>query len=423
MSSTTEANALAGGLATLEARGFVQQCTDREGLARELAARPITFYVGLDPTAGSLHAGHMVPIYAAAHLAKAGHRPIILIGGGTAQIGDPSGKTEMRRMLTTEQIDAYAARIEEQIRRFLATQGVEATFVNNAQWLRTLNYIEFLRDIGRHFSVNRMLSFESYKIRLETGLSFIEFNYQLLQSFDFLTLFREHGCELQIGGDDQWGNIVAGADLIRRVEGADTFGLTFPLVTRADGKKMGKSEEGAVFLDPELFRPYDFFQYWRNVPDADVEKLLLLYTFLPEDECRRLGALQGEEINQAKEILAKELTTLVHGPDEAKRALDAARAAFQGSAAAAGSAEAIPETPVPAPTLSGGIAAVDLFSMTDLCASKGEARRLIQQGGARVNDRKVESIDAVIDDGWLEDGVLLLRAGKKRYHRVRPEVS
>ncbi|MFW5786067.1 MAG: tyrosine--tRNA ligase [bacterium] len=408
-------------MATLETRGFVQQCTDREGLARELATRPVTFYVGLDPTAGSLHAGHMIPIYAAAHLARAGHKPIILIGGGTAQIGDPSGKTEMRRMLTTEQIDENAARIERQIRRFLATQGVEAIFVNNARWLRGLNYIEFLRDIGRHFSVNRMLSFESYKIRLESGLSFIEFNYQLLQSFDFLTLYRDYGCELQIGGDDQWGNIVAGADLIRRVEGGVTFGLTFPLVTRADGKKMGKSEEGAVFLDPQLFSPYDFFQYWRNVPDADVEKLLLLYTFLPVEECRRLGSLPGEEINHAKEVLAKELTTLVHGPEEAKRVLDAARAAFQGGTAAAGSAEAIPETPVPGPSLSAGIAAVDLFSMTGLCTSKGEARRLIQQGGARVNERKVESIDTVIDDGWLEDGVLLLRAGKKRYHRVRPE--
>ena len=415
-----DANALAGGLSTLEARGFVQQCTDREGLARELATRPMTFYVGLDPTGGSLHAGHMVPLYAAVHLAKAGHKPIILIGGGTAQIGDPSGKTEMRKMLTTEDIDANALRIEEQIRRFLATQNVEATFVNNAEWLRDLNYIEFLRDIGRHFSVNRMLSFESYKMRMETGLSFIEFNYQLLQSYDFLILRRKYGCELQVGGDDQWGNIVAGADLIRRVEGKETFGLTFPLVTRADGKKMGKTEAGAVYLDSRLFTPYDFFQYWRNVPDQDVEKFLLLYTFIPEDEAKRLGSLPGEEINQAKELLAKELTTLVHGEEEALRVLNAARAAFSGSGSAAGEAEAIPETSIPAETLASGVGAVDLFSMTELCSSKGEARRLIQQGGGRVNDRKVESIDAVIDDSWLEEGVLLLRAGKKRYHRVRP---
>lgn len=420
MNSSTEANALAGGLKTLEARGFVQQCTDREGLAAEMARRPITFYVGVDPTGGSLHAGHMIPIYASVHLAKAGHNPIILIGGGTAQIGDPSGKTEMRKMLSTEEIDANARSIEDQIRRFMEGQGVQATFVNNAEWLRELGYIDFLRDIGRHFSVNRMLSFETYKMRLETGLSFIEFNYQLLQSYDFLILKQRHGCELQIGGDDQWGNIVAGADLIRRVEGADTFGLTFPLVTRADGKKMGKTEEGAVFLDPKLFSPYDFFQYWRNVPDQDVEKFLKLYTFLPEAECERLGNLPGQEINGAKEVLARELTTLVHGPEEAERVLQAARAAFGSGASAAGEAEAIPETTMPAAALQSGVAAVDLFAATGLCASKGEARRLIQQGGGRVNDEKVPSIDTVIDESWLVEGVLLLRAGKKRYHRVRP---
>jgi len=415
-----EQNARAGGLNTLESRGFVQQCTDRERLAAELARRPLTFYVGVDPTGGSLHAGHMIPIYAAVHLAKAGHKPIILIGGGTAQIGDPSGKTEMRKMLSTEEIDANAQRIELQIRRFMEGQGVQASFVNNAEWLRELRYIDFLRDIGRHFSVNRMLSFETYKMRMETGLSFIEFNYQLLQSYDFLILARDYGCELQIGGDDQWGNIVAGADLIRRMDGRDSFGLTFPLVTRADGKKMGKTEEGAVFLDPELFSPYDFFQYWRNVPDQDVEKLLKLYTFLPGQECERIAHLPGEEINQAKEVLAKELTTLVHGADEADRVLQAARAAFGGGAAAAADADAIPETTVPAPDLVAGIAAVDLFVSTKLCASKGEARRLIQQGGGRINETKLTSIDEVVDDKWLEDGVLLLRAGKKRYHRVRP---
>lgn len=415
-----EQNALAGGLKTLESRGFVQQCTDRAGLAAEMAKRPVTFYVGVDPTGGSLHAGHMIPIYASVHLAKSGHKPIILVGGGTAQIGDPSGKTEMRKMLSTQEIDANAHAIEAQIRRFMEGQGVEATFVNNADWLRDLRYIDFLRDIGRHFSVNRMLSFETYKMRMESGLSFIEFNYQLLQSYDFLVLEREQGCELQIGGDDQWGNIVAGADLIRRMDGRETYGLTFPLVTRADGKKMGKTEEGAVFLDPQLFSPYDFFQYWRNVPDQDVEKFLKLYTFLPETECERLGQLPGEEINHAKEVLATELTTLVHGADEADRVLQAARAAFSGGAAAAADADAIPETTVAAETLASGIGAVDLFASTDLCASKGEARRLIQQGGGRVNDTKVESIDSVIDDGWLEDGVLLLRAGKKRYHRVRP---
>ncbi|MFP4300714.1 MAG: tyrosine--tRNA ligase [Spirochaetaceae bacterium] len=411
-------------LDTLRERGFVAQVTDEEALRKRLEAGPVTFYLGIDPTGKSLHAGHMVPLYMMTHLAAAGHSAIALMGGGTARIGDPSGKIEMRKMLSIEQINANAESMREQVARFLSIKNTDARMVNNADWLAELNYIEFLRDIGRHFSVNRMLSFETYKMRLETGLSFIEFNYQLLQSYDYLELHRKYGCDLQIGGDDQWGNIVAGADLIRRVTGEEAYGLTCPLITRADGKKMGKSEKGAVFLDPELFSPYDFFQYWRNVPDSDVEKFLLLYTFLPVEECKELGNLEGQEINRAKERLAWELTNIVHGEEEANKALEAARAAFGGGAGAGGSGSsdrsAIPSIELPVATLREGIGVLDLFASTELCSSKGEARRLVQQGGARINEKKVEDVEAVIDDSWVEEGELLLRAGKKRYFRVVP---
>jgi len=437
-----------GALERLKARGFYAQCTDEERLRERLDSGPVTFYVGVDPTGESLHVGHLIPIYALAHLAEFGHRGIVVVGGGTARIGDPSGKTEMRKMLTVEQINANAQAIGGQIQRFLDTRGIAFTMVDNAEWLAGLNYIEFLRDIGRHFSVNKMLTFESYKKRLEQGLSFIEFNYQLLQSYDFLKLYQTRGCSLQIGGDDQWGNIVAGADLIRRIEGheVDSFGLTFPLVTRADGKKMGKSEAGAVFLDPDRVTPYDFFQYWRNVPDADVRKFLRLYTFLSTSEIEEVMApLEGSEgsagdaaaINAAKERLATEITTLVHSREEAIKARDAARSLFAGGGAGAaggagtGGADAMPTAELPAADLAAGIPVLDLFQRAGLSASKSEARRLVQQGGARINDTKVADIDAVIDSSWAagpegsgEDGTapgasahLILRAGKKRYFR------
>jgi tyrosyl-tRNA synthetase len=349
-----------------------------------------------------------------AHLARAGHNPVPLIGGGTARIGDPSGKTELRKMMTVGQIDQNVESMSDQIVRFFESAGVTCSVVNNAEWLADLNYIEFLRDIGKHFSVNRMLSFETYKMRLETGLSFIEFNYQLLQSFDFLELYRNYGVKLQMGGDDQWGNIVAGVDLIRRVEAAEAFGLTFPLVTRADGQKMGKSEAGAIYVDPSLVTPYEMYQYWRNVPDADVEKFLLGFTFLPTDECRRLGALRDRETNEAKEVLAYEATALIHSPEAAQRARESARAAF----GAGGGVDAIPEIRVAAEELDSGISAVDLFSRTGLCSSKSEARRLVEQGGARVNDRKIDSPDVIVDSSYDDGDGLLLRAGKKRYFRV-----
>ena len=404
----------------LKARGFIQQCTDYDALAARLEEGPITGYVGLDPTGPSLHAGHLVPVMAMMHLAKAGHRVIILVGGGTAKIGDPSGKSEMRKMQSEQTISGNSRSIRAQVEAICRTLGVEVTLLDNSEWLDSLNYISFLRDIGRHFSVNRMLSFETYKRRLETGLSFIEFNYQLLQSYDFKVLNDRYGCTLQVGGDDQWGNIVAGADLIRRTTGNDDiYGLTFPLVTRADGKKMGKTEEGAVFIDPALFSPYDFFQYWRNAPDSDVRRFLALYTFLPIQTIDELTA-QGVDINAAKERLAVELTTLVHGETEAAAALKGAQAAFGGSASGgvSGDRSGIPSTSVAPDDLKAGITALELFTRTGLVTSKSDARRLIRQGGARINDRRIEDEQESVDNTWLEANELLLRAGKKRVHRV-----
>jgi tyrosyl-tRNA synthetase len=323
----------------------------------------------------------------------------------------------MRQIISYEEIDANTKRFLGQIDRFLALDGKTMYDENNKKWLADLNYIDFLRDIGRHFSVNRMLSFEAYKQRMETGLSFIEFNYQLLQSYDFLQLYKRHGCRLQIGGDDQWGNIVAGIELIRRVEGAECFGLTFPLVMTSDGKKMGKTEKGALFLDPAMTSPYDFFQYWRNVTDADVERFLLLFTFLPVAECKALAAKKDAELNASKERLAWEVTALIHGKEEADKALAAARAAFGG--AAGGDMSQVPSKEMPRSELEAGIGALDLFVLAGLASSKSEARRLVQQGGAVVNDRKVEDEKASIDASWLDaEGALFLRAGKKRVFRL-----
>lgn len=403
------------GLEELRARGFIQQCTNLDELEKQLSSEPVSFYCGFDPTGPSLHAGHLIPLFAMAHLNRAGHRAIALVGGGTALIGDPSGKTEMRKMQTKDQIASNAEHIKGQIAKFIDFDSGSAILVDNADWLNGLNYIDFLRDIGRHFSVNRMLSFETYKMRLETGLSFIEFNYQLLQSFDFLTLYQREGCRLQVGGDDQWGNIVSGADLTRRIEGVEVFGLTFPLVTRSDGKKMGKTEKGALFLDPDVTPPYEFFQYWRNVADPDVEKFLMLYTFLPVDEVKALGALKDQEINKAKEVLAFELTAIVHGKEEAEKAREAARAAFS---TGAGSTESIPSIEISASEFEQGIPVLELFARTTLCASRSEARRLVTQGGASVNETKITDIEQLIDSGFIEDGLITLRAGKKRYFQI-----
>jgi tyrosyl-tRNA synthetase len=406
-------------LEQLKARGFFQQCSDIERLSRLMDQGPLTFYEGCDPTGSSLHIGHMVPYFAIRHLLAGGHKAVVLVGGGTARIGDPSGKTESRKILSYEQIDANAAAISAQLSRFFGPLGNTIQWANNKDWLADLNYIDFLREIGRHFSVNRMLSFEAYKIRMESGLSFIEFNYQLLQGYDFLQLYKRFGCRLQIGGDVQWGNIVAGIDLIRRVEGGDAFGLTFPLISAAGGRKMGKTEKGAVFLDPAITSPYAFFQYWRNVHDADIRRFLLMFTFLPIEECERLCAGGGDP-NQAKERLAWEVTNLIHGKAEADKALAGARAAFGGG----GDKEAMPSRVLDPGRFAAGYNIVDLFFDAGLVPSKSEGRRLVQQGGAFVGQAGEDL--APIADASAElgpealgaGGELLLRAGKKRYCRI-----
>jgi tyrosyl-tRNA synthetase len=377
---------------------------------------PVTFYEGTDPTGGSLHIGHMVPYFAFRHLRDAGHKGIALLGGGTARIGDPSGRSEVRKMLTYEQLDENTESIKAQLDRFVSFDDKTAWTANNKDWLANLNYIEFLRDIGSHFSVNRMLSFEAYKMRLETGLSFIEFNYQLLQSYDFLELYRRFGCRLQIGGDDQWGNIVAGVELVRRIEGAEVFGLTFPLVTTADGKKMGKTLNGALFLDPAKTSPYEFFQYWRNVTDQDILRFLLMFTFLPEQECHALCA-PGKNPNDSKERLAWEVTALIHGREEADKALSGAKAAFGGG----GDKSAMPRAELSRARFEAGYNVVDLFFDAGLEPTKSEARRLVQQGGAFVSNSGGE-LSAILDTAALVgaerlngEGELVLRAGKKRY--------
>lgn len=405
---------------TLKERGFFAQCTDLEGLSAKMDKGPVTFYVGCDPTGPSLHIGHMVPFFALRHLRNAGHHGIALIGGGTARIGDPSGKTEMRKMITYEQIDSNVEKIKAQLDRFIGFDGTTALSDNNKNWLADLNYIDFLRDIGSCFSVNRMLTFEAYKQRLERGLSFIEFNYQLLQAYDFYMLHQRHGCCLQIGGDDQWGNITAGVDLIRRKLGGTTelnkehevFGLTFPLITRSDGKKMGKTEKGAIFLDPSLTSVFEFFQYWRNVADADVRKFFLLFTFLPVAE---IDSIVKGDINAAKERLAYEVTKEIHGIEEADKALSGARAAFSG----AGDKSSMPTVELSKSLFEAGMNVCDLYFETKLCATKSDARRLIQQGGASINSKNISDVKAVISLADADsDGEFVVKAGKKKICRV-----
>lgn len=411
-----------GAFDVLQERGFVNQCSDEAGLRQLLDSERVTFYIGFDPTASSLHVGNLMQLFAMSHLQRCGHRPIALIGGGTCRIGDPSGKTEARQILPIKTINANAERFRAQVSRFLDFSEGEGLLLNNADWLADLNYIEFLRDIGRHFSVNRMLSFETYKMRLEGGLSFIEFNYQVLQAYDYLVLYRSHGCRLQMGGDDQWGNIVAGMDLIRRSEGAETYALTTPLVTRSDGEKMGKSEKGALYLAPELVSPYEFYQYWLNIPDADVGQLLRLFTYLPIDEVEELARLKDREANRAKERLALELTAIVHGQEEAQKARAASRAVFYGEASDLSAVPSATSSLVELERLS----YVELFTLSGLCKSKSNARRLIEQGGATANGMPIKTIGQMVSlvdfrpspEGTYE---LLLRAGKKRYFRYLAE--
>jgi tyrosyl-tRNA synthetase len=407
-----------GALEVLKDRGFVSQCSDEAGLARLLDSERVTFYIGFDPTADSLHVGNLLQLFSMSHLQRAGHRPIALIGAGTCRIGDPSGKTEARPIMPVETINANGQRFRAQIGRFLDFDQGRGLMENNADWLAGLNYIDFLRDIGRHFSVNRMLSFETYKMRLETGLSFIEFNYQILQSYDYLVLYRKHGCRLQMGGDDQWGNIVAGMDLIRRVEAGEAFALTSPLVTRSDGAKMGKSEQGALWLDPAKTSPYEFYQYWLNIPDADTGKFLRLFTYLELKEIAELEKLKDKEANRAKQRLALELTTIVHGAEEAAKAEETSRAVFRGQ----GTVLEMPSFQVKRDDLERGITSATLWVMSGLVSSTSEARRLIAQGGAYLNDKNISSVEYWVTLKDLRPGAdgkqeLMLRAGKKRYSR------
>ena len=397
----------------LKERGFVEQVSDEDGL-RAALERPITFYTGYDPSAASLHVGNLLTIMAMAHLQRGGHRPIAIVGGGTGMIGDPSGRTEMRQMLTPERIQSNLEELERQIGRYVDFSEGKALILNNAEWLLPLNYIGFLREIGRHFSVNRMLALEAYRSRMETGLSFLEFNYQLLQAYDYLYLYREYGCILQTGGNDQWGNILAGVDLVRRVTGDEVYALTYPLLTTASGAKMGKTAEGAIWLDASLLSPYEFYQFWMNTDDADVERFLRIYTFLPLEQIRELGQLTGAEIRPAKEVLAFEVTRLTHGQAEAEQARDVSRSLFGGR----GATEGMPTTTMAASHVRQGILVTDLFQQVGLVRSRSEARRLIEQGGAYLNGERVPAIDQVIGLDAVQNGMVLLRAGKKRYHRI-----
>lgn len=402
---------------SLQERGFVQQCTHNELVSRVLSENQITYYVGFDPTADSLHAGSLVPIMAMAHLQRAGHNPIAIIGGGTTMIGDPTDKTEMRPMISAEQIERNGSKILTQLQRYLTLDNTDGRFFNNADWLVSLNYIDFLRDIGKHFRVNEMIKAEGYRQRLERelGLSFLEFNYQLLQAYDYLYLYRKYDCVLQLGGDDQWGNILAGIDLVRRIEGERVHGLTFPLLTTATGAKMGKTAGGAVWLDSDKTSPYEFYQYWINVDDRDVKRFLAYFTFLPIDEVNRLGSLEHDEIREAKTVLAYEATKLAHGSTEAEKAQEASKAAFGGGGV---DLDAMPTTEIPTERLTDGIPIIELFHEVGLATSRSEARRLIQQGGGYINEKQYKAIDVVIDSSFLDDDALLLRAGKKRYHRI-----
>lgn len=399
-------------------RGFIEQCTHEQEVRELLGKESVTFYIGFDATADSLTAGHFLTVMAMMHMQRAGHRPIALLGGGTTMIGDPSGKSDMRALLTRETIDYNAKRFQEQLSRFITFDNDKAIIANNADWLLDLNYVEFLRDIGVHFSVNKMLTAECYKQRMEKGLTFFEFNYMLMQSYDFWKLHKLYGCQLELGGNDQWSNILGGVDLIRRKEQKPAFGLTFKLLTTSEGIKMGKTMKGAVWLDPEKTSPYEFFQYWRNIEDVKVEECLGLLTFLPMDEVRRLGALEGSEINHAKEILAYEITKIVHGEEEAQKALAASKSLFGGDM----KSEDIPTFVYPFAEFSKGIDLITMLVDTKMATSRSDARRTIQQGGVTVNDVKVTEFDKKFTtDDFDADNALLVRKGKKSYYRFTAE--
>ena len=400
-------------------RGFIKQTTHEEDIRKLLGEEKVTFYIGFDPTADSLHVGHFMQIIIMMYMQKYGHTPIVLIGGGTGMVGDPSGRTDMRKLMTKDMVAENCRKFEKTFGRFLEFGPEAAITVNNADWLLELNYVDFIRDIGKHFSVNKMLSYECFKSRMEVGLSFLEFNYMLMQSYDFLELYKRHGCVMQFGGDDQWSNIVSGTDLIRRETGKQAYGMTFKLLTTSEGKKMGKTEKGALWLDRNKTTPYEFYQYWRNVEDADVENCLSLLTFLPMEEVRELAALEGSEINRAKEVLAYEVTELVHGTEEADGARNAAKALFA-SGSGAGNLDEAPTTTIERARLAGeGIGIVNLIREIGLVPSNGEGFRTIQQGGLTIDDEKVDDPKRFITEADFKDGAILIKRGKKSYHRVK----
>lgn len=398
----------------LQERGFVEQVTHPEELRKLLGKESVTFYTGFDATADSLTLGHLIPIMAILHMHRAGHRPILLLGGGTTMIGDPSGKSEIRQMLTKEIIKENAEGFKRQFSRFLDLEDGSTLVEDNADWLLDLNFMEFVRDIGRHFSVNRMLTFDCYKNRLETGLTFLEFSYMLMQSYDYLELFRRHNCRLQMGGNDQWSNILSGYELVRKVDGESVFALTLKLLTTSTGNKMGKTEEGTVWLDAERTSPYDFYQYLRNVADADVANTLSLLTFVPMEEVRRLSALEDAEINKAKEVLAFEVTKLVHGEEEAKKAQATAQALFGGS----GVDKNMPSSVLSKEFFQEEVDILTLLTKIELCSSRSEGRRLVQQGGIALGEERIGEIDRLVTLDDFIKGELIVRKGKKVYHRV-----
>lgn len=395
----------------LTQRGYTEQLTHPEEIKNLLDNDSISFYIGFDPTADSLHVGHFISLMVASHMQKAGHKPIILIGGGTATIGDPSGKTDMRRMMSREEIDHNVECFKKQIAKFLSFEGENgAIIVNNADWLLDLNFINFSREIGSLFSVNKMLSAECYKQRMERGLTFFELSYMLMQSYDFLYLHDKYGCKLQMGGNDQWSNILGGVDLIRRIGHSDSYGLTFKLLTTKEGKKMGKTEKGALWLDSTKTSPYEFYQYWRNIDDADVKTVLSLLTFLPMEKVEELSNLKDEKINEAKKVAAYEITKLIHGEDESKKAEEAAKALFEGQ----GSLDNMPSA-----TVNSNISILDAIIQVNFAPSKGQARQLIMQGGITLNNNKISDTNYVLSDSDFKDGFAILKKGKKSYYKLQ----
>ena len=395
----------------LEERGYVEQLTHPQEIKELFGKKSVAFYIGIDPTADSLHVGHFVSLMVASHMQKCGHKPIILVGGGTATIGDPSGKTDMRKMITREEINHNVSCIKKQVEKFVSFEGENAAIiVNNADWLLDLKFIDFVREIGSLFSVNRMLAAECYKNRLETGLTFFEMSYMLMQSYDFLHLYNTYGCKLQMGGNDQWSNIIGGVELIRKIGKEDSYGLTFKLLTTKEGKKMGKTEKGALWLDPNKTSPYEFYQYWRNIEDSSVETVLKMLTFLPIEKINELASLKDEKINEAKKIAAFEITKLIHGEEEAKKAEEASNALFNGQ----GNLENMPTTRLDNPY----IPIVDAIVLTKIAPSKGQARTLINQGGISLNDNKISDIAYTLSDSDYTNGYAILKKGKKIFHKL-----